>query len=96
MNNFFVMRKIIITKFKFRGDSMLAFLVNKREVKELEYLLKREMEEILHDLNDSRIDQIVKHAMEDRYQVLFNFFKRFASDKDCSKYVRTKKFNQSL
>lgn len=71
---------------------MLAFLVNKREIKELEYLLKREMEEILHDLNDSRIDQIVKQAMEDRYQILFNFFKRFASEKDCCKYLRTKKF----
>lgn len=71
---------------------MLAFLVNKREIKELEYLLKREMEEILQDLNDARIDQIVKHAMEDRYQVLFNFFKRFACEKDCCKYVRTKKF----
>lgn len=70
---------------------MLAFIVNKREMKELEYLLKREMEEILLDLNDSRIDQIVKNAMEDRYQVLFNFFKRFASERDCSKYVRTKK-----
>ncbi|HHW38700.1 MAG TPA: hypothetical protein GXX18_15935 [Bacillales bacterium] len=75
---------------------MLAFLVNKREIKELEYLLKREMEEIVQDLNDSRIDQIVKQAMEDRYQVLFNLFKRFATEKDCSKYIRTKKFNQSL
>ncbi len=95
MNKIFLARKIIIT-IQIRGDGMLAFLVNKREIKELEYLLKREMEEILHDLNDSRIDQIVKHAMEDRYQVLFNFFKRFASDKECSKYLRTKKFNQSL
>lgn len=71
---------------------MLALLINKREVKELEYLLKREMEELLQDLNDSRIDQIVKQAMEERYQVLFNFFKRFASDTECSKYIRNKKF----
>lgn len=71
---------------------MLAFLVNKREIKELEYLLKREMEEILHDLNDSRIDHGVKAAMEERYQVLFNFFKRFASERECSRYLRSKKF----
>lgn len=77
-----------------RGEDMLAFLVNKREIKELEYLLKREMEEILQDLNDSRIDICVKLAMEDRYQVLFNFFKRFASEAECSKYLRSKKFKR--
>ena len=71
---------------------MLAFLVNKREINEMEYLLKREMEEILFDLNDSRIDREVKAVMEERYQVLFNFFKRFASEKECSKYLRSKKF----
>ncbi|HHY74352.1 MAG TPA: hypothetical protein GX497_14230 [Bacillus bacterium] len=74
---------------------MLAFLVNKREIKELEYLLKREMEEILQDLNDSRIDQIVKQAMEERYQVLFNFFKRFASERECSRYLRSKRFKRN-
>ncbi|NSL52540.1 hypothetical protein [Calidifontibacillus erzurumensis] len=71
---------------------MLAFIVNNREMKELEYLIKREMDEILHDLNDSRIDHIVKDAMEDRYQVLFNLLKRFASQSEYSKYVRAKKY----
>ncbi|WP_017754823.1 hypothetical protein [Calidifontibacillus oryziterrae] len=73
---------------------MLAFLVDNREIKELEYLLKREMDEILHDLGDSRINVEIKSSMEERYQVLFNFFKRFASKRECSKYLRTKKYKE--
>ncbi|WP_102349487.1 hypothetical protein [Bacillus sp. Marseille-P3661] len=71
---------------------MLGLLLNNREIKELEYLLKREMEELLFDLGDNRIDHMVKQAMEDRYQVLFNLFKRFASETECNKYIRTKKY----
>lgn len=69
---------------------MLGLLVNNKEVKELEYLLKREMEEILLDLQDARIDSIVKKAMESRYQTLFKLFKRFAPMSECKKYIRYK------
>ncbi|MFD1738326.1 hypothetical protein ACFSCX_17520 [Bacillus salitolerans] len=69
---------------------MLGFLVNGKEIKELEYLLKREMDEILHDFQDSRIDHIVKRAMEERYQILFRLFRRVASPNECTKYMRTK------
>jgi hypothetical protein len=69
---------------------MLGFLVNGKEIKELEYLLKREMDEILHDFQDSRIDHIVKRAMEERYQILFKLFKRVASPNECTKYMRIK------
>lgn len=69
---------------------MIGFLVNQKELKELEYLLKREMDEILHDLQDSRIDHIVKRAMEERYQILFKLFRRVASPTECTKYLRTK------
>jgi hypothetical protein len=69
---------------------VLGFLVNQKELKELEYLLKREMDEILHDLQDSRIDHIVKRAMDERYQILFNLFKRVAPPTECTKYMRGK------
>jgi hypothetical protein len=71
---------------------MIGLLVNNKEVKELEYLLKREMEEILLDVGDSRIDHIVKHAMEERYKILFQLFKRIATPSECTKYVRTSSF----
>jgi hypothetical protein len=72
-----------------RGDSMLGMLINHKEMKELEYLLKREMEELLHDLEEPRIDAIVKRAMEERYKIIFGLFKRLASPQECRKYLRT-------
>ena len=72
---------------------MIGLLVDQVEVKELEYLLKREMDEILFDVEDARIDHIVKRAMEERYQILFRLFKRIADPTECSRYIRTKKIN---
>jgi len=70
---------------------MFGLLINEKEVKEMEYLIKREMDEILFDLRDDRIDHIVKRAMEERYKVLFTLFRRVASPHDCLKYMRRKK-----
>lgn len=66
---------------------MIGILINEKEVKELEYLIKREMDEILFDLKDKRIDHIVKRAMEERYKILFALFKRVASPRECLKYM---------
>lgn len=68
---------------------MLGILINQKEVKEMQYLIKREMDEILFDLGDERIDQIVKRAMEERYKILFSLFKRVAPSSDCMKYMRS-------
>ncbi|MEH7383136.1 hypothetical protein V7138_21930 [Bacillus sp. JJ1533] len=74
---------------------MIGLLVDQKEIKELEYLLKREMDEILFDVGDARIDHIVKRAMEERYQILFRLFKRIADPTECSKYIRSKKVNSN-
>jgi len=74
---------------------MIGLLVDQVEVKELEYLLKREMDEILFDVEDARIDHIVKRAMEERYQILFRLFKRIADPSECSRYIRSKKVNSN-
>ncbi|MDE3840640.1 hypothetical protein C0966_15085 [Bacillus methanolicus] len=69
---------------------MIGILVNEKEVKELQYLMKREMDEILFYLKDERIEHIVKSAMQERYKVLFSLFKRIASPSDCLKYIPKK------
>jgi hypothetical protein len=66
---------------------MLGFLVNEKEIKELEYVLKREMEEILFDIGDDRMEHVVKRAMEERYHILFCLFKRIAPPIECGKYM---------
>lgn len=52
--------------------------------------MKREMDEILFDLKDERIDHIAKRAMEERYKILFSLFKRVASSKECLQYTRNR------
>lgn len=69
---------------------MIGLLIDAKEAKEIEYLVKREMEEILFDLEDERIDHIAKKAMEERYIVLFALFRRLALPGDCLRYMRKK------
>lgn len=70
---------------------MLGFLMSEKEVKELEYLCKREMEEILFDLADNRIDVVVKRAMEEKYDIIFGLYRRVAGD-ECVHYMRTRTY----
>jgi hypothetical protein len=69
---------------------MLGFLFNERECRELDYVLRKELDEMLFDLNDKRIDQEIKGAIENRYKVIFRMFARLASPKEISKYARNR------
>jgi hypothetical protein len=73
---------------------MLGLLINDMERKEIEYLLKRELEELLMDLDDHRIDHIVKRAMRERYHMLFQLLRRVASEQECIKYMPKRSNNQ--
>ncbi|WP_144460795.1 hypothetical protein [Siminovitchia fortis] len=66
---------------------MYGMLITEQEKEEIVYLLKREMDEILFDLKNEHIEHIVKHAMEERYKILFALFKRVADHRDCMKYI---------
>ncbi|CAH0286541.1 hypothetical protein ACPOM7_20695 [Peribacillus castrilensis] len=78
---------------------MLGLLINDKEKMELEYLLKREMDEILFDLQDDRIDHIVKRAINEKYNILFRLFKRVSTEEEILMYMKGKsnlsKWNQS-
>ena len=69
---------------------MLGFLFNQKECLELEYMLRRELEELLLDLEDNRIDGMVRRAMEDRYTIVFRMYGRVVTPKELAKYVRNK------
>lgn len=66
---------------------MLGLLINEKEQKEIKYLIKRELEELLLDLDDHRIDTLVKHAMRERYHSLFQLLLRVASKEECLQYM---------
>lgn len=69
---------------------VLGFLLNSKEVIEVEYMLKREMEELLLDLSDPRIDEVVKKAMEEKYQIVYGIYKRFVPPNERMKYMLQK------
>lgn len=74
-------------------NDLLGLMINKAEHKELEYLVKRELDELLLDMNDHRIDQIVKKAMRERYRTLFQLLRRVSNDRECLKYMLERKMN---
>ncbi|GAA0434693.1 hypothetical protein GCM10008983_09120 [Lentibacillus halophilus] len=73
---------------------MLGFLISNVEQKEMEYLIKRELEELLMDMEDSRIDTVVKKSIKERYQTIFNLYRRVASQQECLKYIPKRTYNQ--
>ncbi|MDR7074751.1 hypothetical protein [Fictibacillus barbaricus] len=81
-------------KEKRAGCSVLVgMMLNHLELNEFEYVLKKEMEEIRFDLEDQKLDRIVKLVLEERYQVLYHLFCRFAQPADCRRYLRKTEVN---
>lgn len=68
---------------------MQGAIFNDKEIQELTYILKREMEELLLDLEDERVEGIVKRSMEERYRIVFRLFCRFASPSERCRYIRS-------
>lgn len=73
---------------------MFGLLINEREKRELEYVIKRELEEILFDMGDHRIDEIVKKSMSKRYKDLFSLFCRIADEEERVKYIPKRLINK--
>jgi hypothetical protein len=69
---------------------LIGFLFNERECKELDYVLRKELDEMLFDLNDQRVDSNAKGAIEERYSIVFRMYTRLASSKEISKYARNR------
>jgi len=66
---------------------MLGILFNDKECKEYDYVLRKELDEMLLDLNDSRLDSDIKAAIAKRYKVIFRMYARIASSKELSRYA---------
>ncbi|WP_054705019.1 hypothetical protein [Bacillus sp. JCM 19041] len=72
---------------------MLGMLLTDKEVKEIEYLLKRELEELLLDLTDERIEGVVKDVMIEKYGLVFNLYKRVALPSEYQQYALSLKIH---
>jgi hypothetical protein len=74
--------------------SMLGFLFNDRECRELNYMLRKELDEMLFDLKDPKMSSDIKSAIESRYNIIFRMFARLASQKEISRYARNKSYQE--
>ncbi|GGG07376.1 hypothetical protein [Paenibacillus abyssi] len=66
---------------------MLGILFSDKECRELDYVLRKELDEMLLDLNDSRMDGEIKQAIAKRYKVIFRMYARIATPKELSRYA---------
>ncbi|KEK22554.1 hypothetical protein [Bacillus gaemokensis] len=71
---------------------MIGIMMTTEEQKEIEYILKRELDELLFDFEDERIHNVVKKTMEERYKIIFCLFRRVANAEECIRYVRKRIF----
>lgn len=67
---------------------MIGMIINEKERMELHYLMRRELEELLMDFGDPRLQGPIREAMEERYQIIFGMFARIANSSEILPYVR--------
>lgn len=66
---------------------MLGILFTDKECRELDYVLRKELDEMLLDLHDSRLDAEIKNSIAKRYRIIFRMYARMASPKELSRYA---------
>ena len=67
---------------------MLGVLFKDEEVREIGYLLKKELEALNLEMADDEMSYIVRQVMEERYQLLFKIMRRVVPVEQCVKYLR--------
>jgi hypothetical protein len=70
-----------------RTPMMLGILFTDKECKELDYMLRKELDEMLLDMSDRRLDGPVREAITTRYKVIFRMYARMASPRELSRYA---------
>ncbi|MFC5401786.1 hypothetical protein [Cohnella soli] len=66
---------------------MLGMMFTEKECKEFDYLLRKEMDEMLLDMGDRRLDGPVKEAISRRYKIIFRMYARIAPPRELSRYA---------
>ncbi|MEK0317486.1 hypothetical protein [Cohnella sp. 56] len=66
---------------------MLGMMFTDKECRELDYMLRKELDEMLLDLGDRRMEGPVKEAIFKRYKTIFRMYARIAAPKELSRYA---------
>lgn len=65
---------------------MFGMALKKKEAEEIIYLLKKEMDDVYEDLHDRSVEGCVKRAIEEKYSLLFNVYRRMVPATESLKY----------
>lgn len=66
--------------------NMMGMMLMPTEAAELESLLKAELDDLLGELDRKWDNEVLKQALEERYQILSGILNRIASEGDKYKY----------
>lgn len=66
---------------------LIGLLLNTQECQEMNYLLRKELDELLFDLKDRYLDSQLRNSLENRYKKIFRIYARIASHQELSQYV---------
>jgi hypothetical protein len=73
---------------------MLGMMFTDKECREFDYLLRKEMDEMLMEMSDRRLDGPVKEAITKRYKIIFRMYARIAPPRELSRYALGLKSNR--
>ncbi|QQK74375.1 hypothetical protein HUG15_01285 [Salicibibacter cibarius] len=68
---------------------MFGMALKEKEAEEIIYLLKKEMDDVYEDLQDYSVEGCVKRAIEEKYALLFNVYRRMVPFTESIKYDPT-------
>lgn len=66
---------------------MLGMIFTDKECRELGYMLRKELDEMLMDIGDRKLEGPVREAIVNRYKIIFRIYARMASPRDLSRYA---------
>mgnify|MGYP001350158777 CR=1 FL=1 len=66
---------------------MIGMMLTERERVEFDYVLRKELDEMLLDLSDSRLEEQIRTAICERYRVILRMYARFAPLQELPRYA---------
>lgn len=67
----------------------LGMLLTPHEQVELEYILRKELEDLLADLEDRRLEGLLRNVLEERYALLLRLYSRVAPPREVRRFLRS-------
>ncbi|WP_240377741.1 hypothetical protein [Bacillus piscicola] len=65
---------------------MIGLLISEKEAQELKYALKKELEEMLVDLEEEKEEETVRKVIKEKYRIVFGLYRRIAAPDEAGSF----------